>query len=113
VRGLLAKPEVTHVDVVELDPVILDMVGPEFSDGDHRVSLHHGNALEFDWPADARWDYCWHDIWCEHGSLDLLHVELLARFRDRCRWQGAWQLNRQIKRIWPDRLLGARRRRVA
>jgi hypothetical protein len=108
-RGLLAKPDVDHVDVIEIDPVIIELVGPEF-ERDPRVTLHAGDALTYDWPRSACWDFAWHDVWCEDGSLNLLHANLLARYRDHAPRQGAWQFDRKIKRVWPDRLVNSRRR---
>lgn len=112
VRGLLSKREVDHIDVVELDPRILAMVGPEFA-GDPRVTLHHADARDFD-PAGRRWDYAWHDVWTE-GNVDLqnLHGELMTRFSPLVSQQGAWAFPRCIARAWPTPLLGAPRRRAA
>lgn len=110
VRGLLAKPEVEHITVMELDPHILAAVGPEF-EGNPRVWLREGDALTLQWSPHAWWDFAWHDVWTEEGSLDVLHAELLARYEKHCGRQGAWQFNRVAKRIWPDPLLNSRRRR--
>lgn len=109
VRGLLARPDVEHIDVVEIDPHILTLAGLEF-EAEPRVTLHEGDALTYDWPAGARWDYAWHDCWCEDGPLDGLHARLLARYRGRCDRQGAWQLDRRVKDLWPDPLLNSRNR---
>lgn len=109
VRGLLSKPDVEHVDVVEIDRTILEVVGPEFAQ-DPRVTLHEGCAIGYPWRSDLTWDYAWHDVWTEEGSLDRLHAELLARYRYRAKHQGAWQFHRPVKRIWPDRLLNGPRR---
>jgi hypothetical protein len=106
VRGLLAKPEVTHIDVVELDADIIRAIGPEFADNP-RVTIHHADALEF--PADfAEWNFAWHDIWCEGNSgLDLLHARLFGRFARSVMHQGAWAFPRWAARKlgWP--LLGS------
>lgn len=104
VRGLLSKPEVTHVDVVELDRTILELVGPEFAENP-RVSLHHGDALTVAWSSGTRWDYAWHDIWSEEESLSLLHAHLLARYDGMVEHQGAWQFPREYRRIWPGELV--------
>lgn len=96
VRGLLACAEVTHIDVIELDREILARVGAEF-EGNPRVALHHGNALTCKMPG-RRWDFAWHDIWCEGNGLQVLHVKLIHRYRRRCARQGAWMLPRFIKR---------------
>lgn len=110
VRGLLSKPEVTHVDVIEIDPFIIARIGPEFRDNP-RVTIHQGDALTIEWPNGICWDWAWHDVWCEQGSLDVLHAELLGRYSDMvANSQGAWQFPREIKRRWPHRMLNSPRR---
>lgn len=109
-RGLLAKPEVEHIDVVEIDRDILALCGAEFR-GNPRVTLHFGDAETIAWPTWCRWDFAWHDVWAEHEHLDLLHARLLARYAPLAQEQGAWQLDRAVKRRWPlRRLLNASRR---
>ncbi len=99
VRGLLASLHVSHIDVIELDRDIIHIVGAEFADNP-RVTLHHGDALKWEIPTQASWDFAWHDIWCEGGSLPLhrLHLRLIDRYLDHCETQGAWMLPRVIKR---------------
>lgn len=112
VRGLLAKPEVEHVDVVEIDRHILALVGREFSTNP-RVSLYHDDAERITWPAGTRWDFAWHDVWSETESLDVVHARLIARYHGMAARQGAWQLARVAKRRWPFPLVGGPRRRAA
>lgn len=102
VRGLLASPRVEHVDVVEIDAGILRVVGPEF-EGNARVTLHHADALTWEPPEGARWDYAWHDIHSDdgHGALQVLHARLLVRYAACCGRQGAWKLPRFAKRRIP------------
>lgn len=105
VRGLLANQRVNRIDVVELDPVILRVVGAEFQ-GNKRVRLHHGDALTYpwDWRAGAGWDFAWHDVWTPEGNgvpLHCIHLKLFARYRDRARRQGAWAMPREVKRFIP------------
>jgi len=99
VRGLLANPAVDHIDVVEIDPDILRVVGPEFA-SNPRVSLRLGDALKVAWPAGTRWDCAWHDIWSAEGGsrLHVLHGRLLIRYFDQVDQQGAWMLPRPVKR---------------
>lgn len=98
VRGLLAKPAVTHIDVVELDPSIIRICGAEFA-GNPRVTLHHGDAEHYRWPRDTRWDFAWHDLWTDDEHLQKLHFRLFARFMDLVGRQGAWGFPREIKRV--------------
>lgn len=112
VRGLLTRPEVEHIDVVEIDPNIMRWVGPSLL-GESRVSLHLGDAESIEWPEGRRWDFAWHDVWSLDESLDLVHARLLSRYDRSCARQGAWQLPRMVKRIWPRSLIGGGRRKVA
>lgn len=108
VRGLLTKSEVEHIDVVEIDRDILRHFGAQFLDN-QRVTLHHGDALTYEWAEDARWDVAWHDIVCVKGdSLTLLHARLVGRFYDRCDRQGWWGAGCRIaRRFAPDYIIAA------
>lgn len=98
VRGLLANPAVTHVDVVEIDEDILTVTGAEFL-REPRVKIHHGDALTFKWSPIDRWDFAWHDLWTDGPQhLQFLHVQLMAKLRGRVPRQGAWKLPRIVKR---------------
>jgi hypothetical protein len=98
IRGLLAKPDVTHIDVVEIDPDILRVVGEEFT-GNPRVTLHCGDALTI--RLRGKWDFAWHDLWTDGPDLQSLHAELFVRFADVCGWQGAWQFPGNLARGLP------------
>jgi hypothetical protein len=111
VRGLLAKPDVTHIDVIEIDRHILRVIGDQFA-SEPRVTFHHADALRFPVPHRYTWDFGWHDIWDEE-HLHVLHAKLLKRFHRACGRQGAWQFPRCFKRTSPLRLLGGPRRRHA
>lgn len=104
VRGLLANPLVEHIDVVEIDAGIMRVVGTEFAAND-RVTLHLGDALEWDQPG-ATWDYAWHDLHDDNGRLQVMHADLIKRFHRRLRRQGAWAFPRIIGRRIPS-LLGS------
>jgi hypothetical protein len=97
VRGLLERPDVHRIDVVEISDDVLRLVGGEF-EGNPRVALHRGDAETIRWPAGTRWDFAWHDLWSEHEPLDALHLRILARYRDMVGRQGAWGMKRPIKR---------------
>lgn len=98
------NPAVEHVDVVEIDQNVLAIVGPTFT-GEPRLTLYEGDALTIAWPAGVRWDYAWHDVWSEHRALALVHAELILRYREYCRQQGAWQFPRWCARLWPEPLV--------
>ena len=99
VRGLLIKPEVTHIDVVEMDPDIMRICGAEFV-GNPRVTLHLGDALTYPWPDDVTWDFASHDCWTDDERLQLLHGKLFHRFLNRVPRQHAWGFPREIMKLF-------------
>lgn len=114
VRGILVRGQVDHVDVIEMDTGVLEMVADTFCD-DSRVTIHEGDALTHRWPSDARWDYAWHDIWGDNPGTQVLHAQLLLKYRDLAAQQGAWMFPRVFKRQAADklRLIDCRPRSVA
>lgn len=89
VKACLSKPEVTHIDVVEIDPDIIAMVAPHYASS--RVAIHQGDCLSFKWKPGIRWNAVWHDIWDDICSDNLEQMSALhRRFSRRCDWQGSW-----------------------
>lgn len=113
VRGLLTKPEVSHIDVVEIDPQIVSLAGEEFR-ADGRVTIHLGDALTMKWKFGASFDYAWHDIWTERGEqhLQVAHGLLITKYDQHCPVQGAWNFPRPAKRAYGRLrpILGTKRR---
>lgn len=108
VRMCLTKPDVEHIDVIEIDGQIIEHFGAEFST-DPRVTIHHCDAFEFN-PAGYRWDLGWHDIYTEgNEGLQFAHTRLIKRFLPHCKKQGAWQFPREtrnmVRRKWPGLLI--------
>ena len=106
VSGLLANDKVTHIDVVELSEDVIKMVGPSFDD-EPRVTIHQGDAFTYEWPADARWDFAWHDIWQTISSDNLVtgdhncacvgYDQMLQRYAPHVtKHQGAWGLDTSL-----------------
>ena len=89
-KGLLAKPEVTQVDVVENSTDVITLVWPTYAE-DPRAVLHHADAFTIQWPKGTRWDYVWHDIWSSICTDNLPEITRLKRKYARMTdWQGAW-----------------------
>lgn len=89
-KAILAKPEVLHVDVVELEEDVIALIGPYFAD-DPRVHIHQGDAYTYEFPKGTTWDVAWHDIWADKCTDDLaLHAKLNRRYGRKVSWQGCW-----------------------
>lgn len=112
VRACLQKPEVEHIDVIEINPAIIAHFGAEFA-ANPRVTIHQADAFGF--PLEGRhWQFAWHDIYCDgNEGLQVLHNRLLLRYRGHCDQQGAWALPRWTARLWArktgKRLVGSPR----
>jgi hypothetical protein len=89
VRGLLAKPIVEHVDVVEIDPDVIALVGPHYAGP--RCTIHHADAFAIEWPNGTRWDCAWHDIWQSICGDNVDEMKRLRRkYARRVDWQAFW-----------------------
>jgi hypothetical protein len=70
-HALLSKPDVTRIDIIEIDPDVIELTGAYFIDP--RVHIHQGSAADLSAvPADLRWDYAWHDIWSHISAKNLV-----------------------------------------
>jgi hypothetical protein len=82
-------PNVTHVDVVELQDDIINLVGPHLPER-HKVTVHHASAYDIAW-NDERWDVAWHDIWPTITPDNLPDMDRLeAKYADRVNHQETW-----------------------
>jgi hypothetical protein len=90
--GVLSFDHVEHIDVVEIDPRVIKLIGPHFA-GDDRVNLITADAYAQSkaWPVGTRWDVVWHDIWPDINAGNLDGMKRLHRsYGKRCGWQGSW-----------------------
>lgn len=80
-----------HVDVVELERDVIDLVGPHLERrwGD-RLTIHHGDTTLDTLPG--RWSVVWHDIWRTEAEAEAGAHDLLDRYADSCERQGAWHV---------------------
>jgi hypothetical protein len=89
--GVLSYGHVEHVDVVEKDARVIELVGPHYAGP--RVSVHHADAYEQarQWPPGTTWDVAWHDIWPDLCTDNLKGMARLHRsYGRRVQWQGSW-----------------------
>lgn len=88
-KAVLLKPEVTSVDVVELEADVISLVAPSYDDP--RVTIHHANAFDIQWPVGTTWDVAWHDIWPTMCTDHLPEMATLKRkYGKRVGWQACW-----------------------
>lgn len=95
VAGLLAIESVRHVDVVEIDPDVIALVGPHYATmaqaAGKTVTVHQGDAYAISWPTGTRWDCAWHDVWPDLCTDNLKQMATLhRRYGQRVKWQGSW-----------------------
>lgn len=74
VRRALSYGNVEHVDVVEIDPDVAELVGRHYAG--QRCTIHVADAYTIKWPAGTRWSYAWHDIW---PTLCTNHLPLMTK----------------------------------
>lgn len=71
-HALLTMPEVTRIDIIEIDQDVIALTG-HYLTSDPRVSIFHGSATDLSgMPADRTWDYAWHDIWTHISHKNLV-----------------------------------------
>ncbi len=86
----LAQPHIQHIDVVEIEPDILNLVMPSYNDP--RIQVHLGDAYAIQWPKGLKWAAAWHDVWPNICTDNLEGIGTLhRRYGKRVRWQGSWQ----------------------
>lgn len=89
-KAILAKPKVIHVDIVEIEQDVINLVWPTYQDGS-RVTLHHADAFTIQWPKDKRWDCAWHDIWPSLCTDNLPEIaKLKHKYAHKVKYQMAW-----------------------
>ena len=89
VNRALQYEHVEHVDVVEIDPEVAELVGQHYAGP--RCTIHVADAYEIKWPKGTRWSYAWHDIWPDLCEDNLPEMARLARsYGRRVDEQGFW-----------------------
>jgi hypothetical protein len=96
VHGILQHKHIEHIDVVESNDTIIDLVGPLITDP--RVAIHRGDAFDMQWPRGTGWDFAWHDIWPTIDNDNLPGMrKLIAKYKRRVLWQDCWQRHGCLK----------------
>ena len=89
-EGVLAKPDVTYVRVIEFDADVIALVAPHFAN-DPRVEIVHADAYEYKPAKGEKFDYVWHDIWDDISADNLpLMAKLCRKYGRIATKQGVW-----------------------
>lgn len=91
-KAALTLDHIEHVDVVEIDDRVINLVGSHYAQ-DPRVHLHHADAYEQTsrWPTGTRWDVGWSDIWPDLTTDNLESMAKLRRsYGRRTNWHDCW-----------------------
>jgi hypothetical protein len=106
---LLANCPVEHIDVIEIDPDVIELTARDEAArdawaADPRLHVHLGDALTLrlgtregcalhdDCVPPAWYGAAWHDIWDSPTELNLPSMRRLhRRFGHRARWQMSWE----------------------
>lgn len=102
----LSFGSVKHVDVVERDKRVIDLVGTHYLK-DKRVRIHHADAFEQmkKWPKGTRWDVGWSDIWPEICADNLPQMREFTDFYGvRCDFHGNWSEDIAKRSVWDNRM---------
>lgn len=94
-RVALLTPTVSHVDVVEIDPDVVALVGPHYQRmAEERavaLTIHEADLFEVKWAPGTRWDVAWFDIWPSLCTDDLAEMARLRRsYGRRSGWNDCW-----------------------
>lgn len=93
----LKFPNIAQVDVVELDPDVIEIVGPHYE----RMARQNGKTLRIIqgdahnrrkcFPDGDTWHAAWHDIWPTITSDNLPSMlTITRRYMRHTQWQGFW-----------------------
>lgn len=89
-EGILSKPDVTYVRVIEFEEDVIKLVGPTYLK-DKRVEIIHADAYFYSPAKGEKFDYVWHDIWDTINGENLpLMAKLTRRYGRRAEKQGVW-----------------------
>ena len=88
-KAILTFPNVTRIDVVELEQDIINLVAPSYNDP--KVHIYNEDAYTITWDKSDRWTVAWHDIWANICSDNLEGMAKLHRkYGHKVIWQGSW-----------------------
>ena len=91
-EGILRKPDVTYVRVIEVDPDVIRLTGDYYLGFSDKLEIVEADAYEYRPKRGEFFDYVWHDIWDDINADNLpLMSKLTRRYNKRVATsQGVW-----------------------
>lgn len=87
---LLAKEEVEHITVIEIDPRVIELVAKHYAD-EPKVTIIEHDAMTYKPEKGKTYDVVYHDIWTFISADNLKDMKTLHRkYGRRCNWQASW-----------------------
>lgn len=95
VAALLHVESIKHIDIVEINPDVIALVGPHYHamalQLGKTIDIHEGDAYTIRWDPTVRWDIAWSDIWPTACTDNLPGMTRLTRkYARRVGWHGHW-----------------------
>lgn len=108
VSALLTVESVTHIDVIEIDPDVIALVGPTLTEraeaAGKTLTIVEGDCMDprILFPVGTAWDAAWVDIWRDLCTDNLAEMTTISRrLALRCPVREFW--GREILRAQRDR----------
>ena len=84
--ALLRKPDVTRIEVVEIEQDVIALTRPYLQD--ERIVVHHGDAYMFE--PQGQFDFAWHDLLYWDEPMSVAVRRLREHYRNHALAQFAW-----------------------
>lgn len=100
-RAALFSPRVREVDVVEVNPDVIALVGPSYqalATAMHiDLRIHQADIFTLRWPPGTRWNVAWFDVWGDVSTDELAEMTRLRRsYGRRTDWNDCWARQRLL-----------------
>jgi len=88
-QALLAKENVEHVTVIEIDADVIALTAPHLACD--RLTVINADAREWKPARGQKFSCGWHDIWDTISGDNLPEMQAMKqKYRRRCQWQMGW-----------------------
>jgi len=104
-NAIALKPEVLHIDVVEVSQEVIDLVSDHYNQlYPGKISFHCASIFDWNPVKGVEYNMAWYDIWDNFDTNNLSEMTKLHRkFGKKVEWQGSWSkelLQRYKKLGW-------------